>query len=152
MRTVSSARNQPRVLSIFKRELTVRQISLSTMELSAPTVTDTLADEIRRAVNALPPAQRIEPQENELVESPDVGYVHLQDWALTQGFALVKESSRPERWVLQCIHHKKETKNWRKTPKEGRKRDWTTSQAMGRPFAWDRLSTYTDVLISSLQV
>lgn len=152
MRTVSSARNQPLVLSIFKRELTVRQISLSNHELSAPTLTEALADEFRRAVNALPPAHRIEPQENELVESPDVGYVRLQDWAFTQGFALVKESSRPERWVLQCIHHKKETKAWRKTPKEGQKRAWTTSQAMGRPFAWGRLSTCTDVLISRLQV
>ena len=90
------------------------------MELSAPTVTEALADEFRRAVNALPPAHRIEPQENELVESPDVKYVRLQDWAFTQGFALVKESSRAERWVLQCIHYKKETKDWRKHPKKVR--------------------------------
>ncbi len=55
-----------------------------------------------------------------MVESPDLGYVPLQDWAFTQGFALVKESSRPKRWVLQCIHHKKETKDWCKTPKEAR--------------------------------
>ncbi len=43
------------------------------MELSSPTVTDALADEIRCAVNALPPTHRIEPKENELVESSDVG-------------------------------------------------------------------------------
>ncbi len=40
----------------------------------------------------------------------------------------------------------------RKTPKKGRKQALTTSQAICRPFAWDRLSTYTDVLISKLQV
>ncbi len=122
------------------------------MELSGPTVTDALADEIRRAVNALPSASEIEPKENELVESPDIRYVRFQDWAFTQGFALIKESSCPERWVLQCVHHKKKTKDWRKTLKEGRKQAWTTSQAMGRLFAWDRLSKYTDVLISRLQV
>lgn len=33
-------------------------------------------------------------------------------------FALVKECSRPERCVLRCIHHKAETKDWRKIPKE----------------------------------
>lgn len=33
------------------------------MKLSAPTVTEALADEIRRAVNALPPAHIIEPQD-----------------------------------------------------------------------------------------
>ena len=88
------------------------------MELSAPTVTEALADEIRRGVNALPPVHGIEPQENELVESPDVRYVRLQDWAFTQGFALVKKSSRPERWILKCIHHKKETKDWRKHSKK----------------------------------
>ncbi len=87
-----------------------------------------------------------------MVESSDVGYVRLQDWVFTQGFALVKKSSRPERLVLQCIHQKNDTKNWRKIFKEGQKRAWTTSQAMGRPFAWVTLSTYIDVLISRLQV
>ena len=105
------------------------------MELSAPTVTDALADEIRRAINALPSASRIEPKKNELVESPDIRYVRFKDWAFTQGFALIKESSRPKRCVLQCIHHKNKTKDWRKTPKEGRKPAWTTSQAIGRLFA-----------------
>ena len=32
------------------------------------------------------------------------GYVPLQDWAFLRGFALVKESRRPEGWILHCIH------------------------------------------------
>lgn len=102
------------------------------MEEPTSTVTEALADEIRHSINALPIAHRAEPQDNEIVESREVGYVRLQDWAFTQGFALVKESSRPERCVLHCIHHKAETKDWHKTPKEDRKRAWTTSQAMGQ--------------------
>lgn len=102
------------------------------MEEPTSIVTEALADEIRHAINALPIAHRAEPQDNKLVESREVRYVLLQDWAFTQGFALVKESSRPERYVLHCIHHKAETKDWRKTPKEDWKRAWTTSQAMGQ--------------------
>lgn len=92
------------------------------MEEPTSTVTEALADEIRHAINAPPIAHKAEPQDNEVVESREVRYIRFQDWAFIQGFALVKESSRPERFVLHCIHHKAETKDWRKTPKEDRKR------------------------------
>lgn len=71
---------------------------------STRSTTDTLAADIRRAINALPLAHRSEPLNGELVDNPQDGYARLQDWAFVQGFALVKESSRPERWVLHCIH------------------------------------------------
>lgn len=70
------------------------------MEEPTSTVTAALADEIRHAINALPVAHRAGPQDNELVESREVGYVRLRDWAFTQGFGLVKESSHPDRSVL----------------------------------------------------
>lgn len=76
--------------------------------------TDALTANIR-SINVLPPAHRSEPQNGELVDNPQDGYARLQDWAFVQGFALVKESSRPERWVLHYIHHHNQTKDCCKT-------------------------------------
>ncbi len=84
--------------------------------------TDALAADIRRAINSLPLAHQSEPQNGELVDNPQDGYARLQDWAFVQGFALVKESGRPERWVLHCIHHHDQTKDCRKTEGQERKR------------------------------
>ena len=72
---------------------------------SMRSTTDALATDIRRAINSLPLAHQSEPQNGELVDNPQDGYARLQDWAFMQDFALVKESSRSERWVLHCIHH-----------------------------------------------
>ena len=83
------------------------------MEPNARSITEELATDIQRAINALPPAHQVEPQDGELVDNPRDGYIRLQDWAFIQGFALVKESSRPERWVLQCIHHHDKTRDSR---------------------------------------
>lgn len=65
------------------------------------------------------------------MDNPQDGYARLQDWAFVQAFALVKESSRPERWVLHCYHHHDQTKDCRKTEQKVRKRAWTATQAQG---------------------
>lgn len=83
-----------------------------------------MAADIRRAINALPLAHRSEPLNGELVHNLQDRYARLQDWAFVQGFALVKESSRPERWVLHCIHHHDQTKD---TEGRERKRAWTAT-------------------------
>ena len=62
----------------------------STMELNPRSMTEEVATDIQRAINALPPAHQVEPQDGELVDNPRDGYIRLQDWAFTQGFALVK--------------------------------------------------------------
>lgn len=98
---------------------------------STRSTTDTLAAGIRRAINALPLAHRSELLNGELVDNLQDRYARLQDWAFVQGFALVKESSRPERWVLHCIHHHDQTKDCRKTEGRERKRAWTATQAQG---------------------
>ncbi len=67
--------------------------------------TDALAADIRKSINSLPIAYQSEPQNGELVDNSQDGYVRLQDWAFVPDFALVKESSRSERWVLHFIHH-----------------------------------------------
>lgn len=101
------------------------------MEPNARSITEELATDIQRAINALPPAYQVEPKDGELVDNPRNGYIRLQDWTFTQGFALVKESSRPERWVLQCIHHHDKTRDSRKIEEKDRKRAWTLSTIAG---------------------
>jgi hypothetical protein len=84
-------------------------------EGSTSTVTPGLTAQIEAAVAALPAAHRTPPKEKEIVESPEAALVRLQDWAFTQGFALVRESTRKDRVMFECTHHKNATKNWRKT-------------------------------------
>ena len=93
--------------------------------------TGALAAEIQRAIEVLPASHQIEPQDGELVDDPSDGYIRLQDWGFIQGFALVKASTRAERWVLHCIHHHDTTRNYRKTEEKDRKRAWTSIHAMG---------------------
>lgn len=70
------------------------------MALLALIVIKTLVDKIWFTVNALLPMHKIKSQENKLIKSPDIGYVRLQHWVFTQGFALVKKSSCPKKSVL----------------------------------------------------
>ena len=97
------------------------------MEPNARSITEELATDIQRAMNALLPTHQVEPQDGELIDNPCDGYIRLQDWTFTQGIALVKESSRSERWVLQCIHHHDKTRDSRKIEEKDRKRTWTSN-------------------------
>lgn len=105
--------------------------SVTMDESATASLSEALAAELQRAIHALPITHRKEPQHGETVNDPHEGFVRLQDWAFTQGFALVKRSSRPDRLVIHCIHRHKETRNTRKTPTEERTRLWTTSQVKG---------------------
>ena len=63
-----------------------------------------------------PPAHLGDPSRDEIFESKDAAFVRLQDWAFTKGFAIVKESAKTKngkmnRLCLNCVHHKKDTKN-----------------------------------------
>ena len=94
-------------------------------------MTEALADEIQKAVDAVPASHQLKPQDGELVDNPGDGYVCLQDRASVQGFIRVKEGSQPERWVLHCIHHHDTIRDYRKTEEKDRKRAWTSIHAMG---------------------
>ena len=61
--------------------------------------------------------------------------LRLQNWAFTQGFALATESTKPKRVVYHCTHHKKETRNTRKTAEADRERVQTQTQARGCQFS-----------------
>lgn len=66
------------------------------------------------------------------MDDPQDGYIRLQAGAFPQGFALVKESSRPERVVLFCIYDHDKPRVRRKIEEADRKRAWTASLSMGK--------------------
>jgi hypothetical protein len=109
-------------------------------EPAGDTVTAELRVQLDAAVAALPPAHRLNPTENEPTDSRDAALARLQDWAFTKGFALVTESAKTHkgrvvRVYLECVHHKKETKNCRKFTEEEWQRVQTKSQSNGCKFS-----------------
>ena len=54
------------------------------------------------------------PVEGEVFESGKACLARLQGFALSKGFAVVTTNSRAGRFRFGCIHHGKESKNWRK--------------------------------------
>ena len=94
---------------------------------ASETVTAELRAQLDAAVATIPPAHRLNPVEQERFESNDAAFVRLQNWAFTKGFALVKESAKTKNGqvihvYLDCVHHKKATKNSCKLKEEERKR------------------------------
>src|SRR5205809_875688 len=103
------------------------------------TATIELAAQLAAAVAALPPAHCLNPIEQEPSESKEATFVHLQNWAFTKGFALVKESAKTKngqvvQLYLDCVHHKKETWNTQKLAEEERKQVQTKTQTNGCKF------------------
>jgi hypothetical protein len=74
------------------------------------------------------------PTKGEIVESKETALLRLQDWAFTYGFALAIESGTADRVRFQCIHHKRDTRNTRKTLEEARKRVETKTQSRSCKF------------------
>lgn len=77
-------------------------------------MTAELQAQLATAIEALPPAHRLNPCENNPFESRESAYLRLQDWAFTKGFALVIKSAKTEkgqvvRQYVECVHHKKQT-------------------------------------------
>lgn len=66
------------------------------------------------------------------MNNPQDGYIRLQEWAFTQGFALVDESRRRERKVLNCIYRHDNMRDTRKTERVDPKLTWTASLSMGK--------------------
>lgn len=61
------------------------------------------------------------------MNNPQDGYIRLQVWAFTQGFALVDESRRGEQKGLNCIYRHDNMRDTRKTERVDPKRAWTAS-------------------------
>jgi MULE transposase domain len=107
---------------------------------TSETVTAELRAQLDAAVAAIPPAHHLNPTRMEVFESKEAAFSRLQDWAFIKGFAIVKESSKTKkgqvnRVYLECVHHKKATKNSRKLDEESRRRHQTKTQANGCLFS-----------------
>ena len=63
-----------------------------------------------------------------------MGFQRLQDWAFTHGFALAIESATAKGMRLECVHHKRKTKNSRKTSEETPVRVETQTKSRNRQF------------------
>lgn len=101
-----------------------------------------VADAFASAKASIPPAHRVAPLQDEVVESREVGYMRLQEWAFCNGYALAIESSKPSvkggpitRIVVHCVHHKETTRNSRNIKEEERRRVSRKTQANGCKFA-----------------
>lgn len=73
-----------------------------------------LDQRIQKAISSLPPAHRLPPEvrSKESFGSQDEAKLCYQNWAFTQGFAIVvkKNDIKGGVYVLECSRHKKETK------------------------------------------
>jgi MULE transposase-like protein len=101
---------------------------------TSETVTAELRAQLDEAVADVPPAHRLHPSRDEVFESKEAAFARLQDWAFVQGFAIVKESAKSsggqvKRLYLDCVHHKKGTRNTRKLDEVERQRHQTKTQA-----------------------
>ena len=101
-----------------------------------------VADAFATAKASIPPAHRLAPLQDEVVESREAGYGRLQEWAFCNGYALAIESSKPSvkggpitRIVVHCVHHKETTRNSRNIKDEERRRVSRKTQANGCKFA-----------------
>ena len=95
--------------------------------------TPALQAQIDTAIAQIPPKNRWQPTEGEEVEDFEAGFRRIQDWAFVEGFAVVKESKKNTHFIVQCVHHKRETQNTRKIADGDRKR-MTKTQATGCMF------------------
>ena len=107
---------------------------VSDTSTTASAVTPLLAAQITLATKALPPAHLLTPAHGESFKTPEEAFRRLQDWAFTQGFAVVTESTRKGRVIFQCIHHRKKTRNSRKIVTKDRERISTAIKAKG--YIW----------------
>ena len=73
---------------------------------------------LQRAIDRIPPSHLLPPSKNETFYTPDDAWTRLQDYAFSQGFAIVTGQCGKvdPRRTYKCIHHFIETKNWRKLP------------------------------------
>ena len=86
-----------------------------------------LENKKEKAIALLPPTHCLPPEEGEVFSTVEQGQTRLQDYAFTQGFALVQESFQKQRgiMVLDCSRHHTKERNTRKLSEEDRVRKHT---------------------------
>jgi hypothetical protein len=107
---------------------------------TSETVTAGLRAQLDAAIAAIPYRHATNSSRDEVFQSKEAAFARLQDGAFIKGFALVKESSKSKqgqvvRLYLECVHHKKATKNSRKLSEVDRRRHQTKILAGGCTFS-----------------
>jgi hypothetical protein len=62
-----------------------------------------LVEEVRKAVDSLPPLHVLPPRDGEIYDNPSAALDHLQEYAMTKRFVVVQRSREADRWRWQCI-------------------------------------------------
>ena|SRR5438045_4994733 len=93
-------------------------MDIPSSDANASPVTPELAAQIDTAITSLPPAHCAAPVNGESFQSSKEALKHLQDWAFTQGFAVITESGQQDCIRFQCVHHKKKTWNTSKVVRD----------------------------------
>ena len=111
--------------------LSVRTSPQTSITMHTNTPLPHLRNEIATAIEDIPEAHRIAPVHGAIVSDPNSAFIHLQDWAFTQGYCFVIASSNDIRVRFNCIHHSIETRNTRKLTEGERRRIWTNVYQQG---------------------
>ena len=78
---------------------------------------DKLARKMTRALALIPSTHKLPPRDGEVTDSKVAAHLRLQNWAFTQGFAVVLnhgETKAREQHVFLCTRHSKKTRDTRK--------------------------------------
>jgi len=104
---------------------------------------------IQQVIDRIPPAHLLDPQPGKILH-PDEAYNRLQDYAFSKGFCIVTASRNAANTYVRykCIHHGKETRNWRKleehaSKETNREKEFTNIHARGCP--WQMYVSYKGV-------
>lgn len=85
-------------------------------QIPHPYLEEDLHPILQRAIDRIPPSHLLPPSKNEIFDTPDDAWTRLQNYAFSQGFAIVTDQcgkTNPRKFY-RCIHHSIETRNWRK--------------------------------------
>ena len=96
-----------------------------------------LLNKLQRAHRAIPAEYKVQPMSGEIFADRDAGFLRIQDFAFTQGFAVVKthEDNGVRKMVtLECTRYGKKTRNTRGLTEVERKRHATHTQFLECPY------------------
>ena len=97
-----------------------------------------VSNKLQRACRAIAARHKLPPEDGETFADQNLGQLRIQDYAFTQGFAVVKtheDNSESRKMVtLQCTRHGKKTRNTRGLTEKERKRHATHVQFLECPY------------------
>jgi hypothetical protein len=116
-----------------------------------PRLDAALLPQLRKIIDRIPPAHLANPEAHEVYNSPEEALQRLQNYAFSQGFAVVIASrpKTPPRCRFACIHHGKETRNTRQLDdhvEEGGNRTRELTKIKGKDCNWEVYVSYKSIV------